>query len=62
MPIKPDQAIQHRERLNFARYLIEVDVDQVMPNTISFETEIGVIYEQFVHMNGSQPGVLSVRC
>ncbi|KAL2895905.1 hypothetical protein RDABS01_000903 [Bienertia sinuspersici] len=42
-PIKPDSATQQRERLTFARYLIEIPINAELPNNISFEDEKGNI-------------------
>ncbi|XP_010679661.1 uncharacterized protein LOC104894967 [Beta vulgaris subsp. vulgaris] len=40
-PIKLDQATKAKDRLNFARILVEVDIDQQFPNSIMFENEKG---------------------
>lgn len=48
-PIKPDLATQNRDRLAFARYLVEVPINSNLPDKISFETEKGTVHEQNVH-------------
>lgn len=47
-PIKPDLATQHKERLAYARYLVEVPMDARLPDYITFENKKGEIMEQTV--------------
>ncbi|WMV45526.1 hypothetical protein MTR67_038911 [Solanum verrucosum] len=47
-PVKADSATATRQRLIFARVLVEVTLNQPLPNTIMFENEIGCIVEQKV--------------
>ena len=46
--VKLDQATTYKDRLNFARILVEVMVDQHFSNSISFENEKGCIIKQMV--------------
>ncbi|XP_019254992.1 PREDICTED: uncharacterized protein LOC109233561 [Nicotiana attenuata] len=47
-PLKADRATTQKERLTFARVLVEVKPHQSYPNTIMFEDEKGRIVEQEV--------------
>lgn len=44
MPIKPDMATQQRERLAYARYLVEVPLNADLLDEISFVNEKGVLH------------------
>ena len=46
--IKVDQATQHRDKLLFAKVLVEVRIDQEFPELIQFLDEKGVIIDQRV--------------
>ncbi|XP_019246318.1 PREDICTED: uncharacterized protein LOC109225967 [Nicotiana attenuata] len=48
-PLKADRATTWKERMTFARVLVEVTLDQPYPQSIMFENEIGKIIEQRVH-------------
>ncbi|XP_019225380.1 PREDICTED: uncharacterized protein LOC109206958 [Nicotiana attenuata] len=47
-PLKADSATSQKERLTFARILVEVSINQQYPSTIMFENEYGKIIEQRV--------------
>lgn len=47
--LKADRATTWKERMTFARVLVEVTLDQPYPQSIMFENEIGKIVEQRVH-------------
>ncbi|KAM3304511.1 hypothetical protein P3S67_011377 [Capsicum chacoense] len=48
-PLKTDSVTTNKERLMYARVLVEVTLDQDFPNSIMFENEKGQIIEQKVH-------------
>ena len=47
--IKVDQATKNRDKLMFARVMIEVQIDQEFPNVIHFRNEIGIMVSQQVN-------------
>lgn len=47
-PIKTDRAVAIRELLHYARILIEVDIEDELTDTISFENEWGGIQHYLV--------------
>ncbi|XP_056695032.1 uncharacterized protein [Spinacia oleracea] len=47
-PIKVDQATQYRDKLLFAKVLVDVQLDQQFPTTIQFVNEKGMIVNQQV--------------
>lgn len=47
-PLKLDQATKAKYRLNFARILVEVGIDQYFPDSISFENEKGEVICQAI--------------
>ncbi|XP_062080558.1 uncharacterized protein LOC133785326 [Humulus lupulus] len=48
-PLMVDQITKNREKLNFARILIEVSIDQEFPEMIRFENELGFNVSVSVH-------------
>lgn len=44
--IKVDQATLHRDKLLFARVLVEATIDQPFPDYISFMNEVGIRVDQ----------------
>ena len=44
--IKVDHAIMNRDRLQFAKILVEVEIDQAFRDVIQFKNEHGEIREQ----------------
>ncbi|XP_019236840.1 PREDICTED: uncharacterized protein LOC109217066 [Nicotiana attenuata] len=48
-PLKADAATTNRDRLIYARVLVEVKLNQQYPTSIRFENEIGKIIEQEIH-------------
>lgn len=47
-PLKADRATTQKQRLQFARILVEVEPDQMYPDMVMFENECGAIIEQEV--------------
>ncbi|XP_019252918.1 PREDICTED: uncharacterized protein LOC109231740 [Nicotiana attenuata] len=47
-PLKADIATTQKQRLQFARILVEVEPNQIYPNMVMFENECGAIIEQEV--------------
>lgn len=47
-PLKADRATTWKERMTFARVLVEVALDQPYPQSVMFENEVGKIVEQRV--------------
>lgn len=41
IPIKRDEATRNREKLQYARILIEIDIEQKLPDQITFWNEHG---------------------
>ncbi|XP_070008395.1 uncharacterized protein [Nicotiana sylvestris] len=48
-PLRTDAATTKRERLTYARVLVEVKLNQEYPTSIRFENEAGKIVEQKIH-------------
>lgn len=48
-PLRADAATTKRERLTYARVLVEVKLKQQYPTSIRFENEAGKIVEQKIH-------------
>lgn len=48
-PLKADRATTNKERLAFARVLVEVSVNQKYPTQVMFENEMGKIVKQEVY-------------
>ncbi|XP_060170335.1 uncharacterized protein LOC132601250 [Lycium barbarum] len=47
-PLKADRATTHKERLTFARVLVEMPINKEYPTEVRFENEVGRIVEQRV--------------
>lgn len=48
-PIRSDRATAQKDILKYARVLVEVKVDQIFPEEISFENETGLTMSQKIH-------------
>lgn len=45
-PIKSDQATTLKDRITYARYMVEVDINGKFPDEIEFVNEMGVLVKQ----------------
>lgn len=48
-PINPDKATSNRDRIGFARYLVEMKITGDFPDHIKFKNEHGVVITQPIH-------------
>ncbi|XP_019252629.1 PREDICTED: uncharacterized protein LOC109231421 [Nicotiana attenuata] len=59
-PLKADRATTWKERMTFARVLVEVTLDHPYPQTIMFEMKLGKLWSKGCIMSGSQHYARSV--
>lgn len=54
-PLNPDQATTNRDRIAYARVLVEMDINKVFPKNIQFKNEKGVVVSQELEFEWKPP-------
>lgn len=60
-PLMVDRNTERKIGLNFARLVIEVEVDTELPNMVYFKNDIGLLIEQKINMIGNLCYVSTVK-